>query len=378
MRIAETATTQARELESRATFDELRERTFKDVVDSLGCSVRFSNASVALAHGDSLELLHNVPSQSVSLILTDPPYHCTQKRNIYGDTTFKQDKHYLDWLSRYAKEWKRILKPNGTLYCFCATEMSARIEVAFSHDFNILSHVVWTKPNEPGFDGWKGKMKKSALRQWYAHSERIIVAEPAREGNLHRSPLAALLKTARLKAGLSTYDLAEIIGAYGKVNHGGAVSNWEAGRNVPSREQYQKLCDALLHTEKVSALPIYEDAIRPFQVNGDVEFTYVWNFPSVRPYKGKHPAEKPLIMLEHIISASTFQGDIVLDCFAGSGSTAAAAFNLGRRSVSMEIEDQWCEQSCHRFNNMHQLVTSHFHKPTGYGNCQDSLFNGGI
>jgi len=55
--------------------------------------------------------------------------------------------------------------------------MAARLELMFSENFNILSHIVWTKSNDPGFDGWKGKMKKEALRQWYAHSERIIFAE---------------------------------------------------------------------------------------------------------------------------------------------------------------------------------------------------------
>ena len=46
-------------------------------------------------------------------------------------------------------------------------------------------------------------------------------------------------------------------------------------------------------------------------------------------------------MLEHIIEATTFPGDIVLDCFAGSGSTAAATLRLGRRAVAVEIEPQW-------------------------------------
>jgi site-specific DNA-methyltransferase (adenine-specific) len=76
-------------------------------------------------------------------------------------------------------------------------------------------------------------------------------------------------------------------------------------------------------------------------MNGSKEFTDVWTFPSVRPYKGKHPAEKPLSMLEHAIEATSFPGDIVLDCFAGSGSTALAALKLGRRSVSIEIDPQW-------------------------------------
>jgi site-specific DNA-methyltransferase (adenine-specific) len=219
--------------------------------------------------------------------------------------------------------------------------MSARLEVLFSDDFNILSHIVWTKPNEPGFDGWKGKMKKESLRQWYPHSERIIFAEPAMDGNLHRSPFGAFLRENRLKCGLSGHQLTELIGAYGKVNHGGAVSNWEAGRNTPSREQYEKICEAFLNTGKIDFLPPYEDVIRPFIMDGSKEFTDIWTFPSVRPYKGKHPAEKPLNMLQHAIEASTYPDDIVLDCFAGSGNTAIAAMGLDRKSISIEIEEQW-------------------------------------
>jgi site-specific DNA-methyltransferase (adenine-specific) len=88
-------------------------------------------------------------------------------------------------------------------------------------------------------------------------------------------------------------------------------------------------------------MPRYEDVIRVFRMDGSKEFTDVWNFPSVRPYKGKHPAEKPSSMLEHIIEATTFPDDIVLDCFAGSGSTAVASIKLGRLAIAMEIETHW-------------------------------------
>ena len=320
-----------------------RKEDFQILKKALGSSLRASSNEALLAEGDSLELLRQLPDHCVSLILTDPPYHATKKKNIYGDTAFKEDNHYLEWISDFAREWKRILRPNGSLFCYCASEMSARLELLFAKDFNILSHIVWTKPNEPGFDGWKQKMKKEALRQWYAHTERILFAEPACEGNLNRSPFGDFLKSVRRQAGLSTYDLCESIGAYGRVNHGGSVSNWEAGRNIPSREQYQKICDALLATRKIKFMPLYEDAVRPFMMDGTKEFTDVWTFPSVRPYKGKHPAEKPASMLEHAIEATSFPGDIVLDCFAGSGSTALAALKLGRRSVSMEIDPKWVE-----------------------------------
>jgi len=318
-----------------------RHNDFQTLTTALSSSARLTSPCALLLEGDSLHLLRKMPDHCISLILTDPPYHTTKKRNIYGDTAFEEDSHYLDWMAKFVVQWKRVLRPNGSLFCFCAPEMAARLEVLFATEFNILSHIVWTKPNDPGFDGWKQKMRKEALRQWYAHSERIIFAEPACEGNLHNSPLAHFLHQTRQKAGMSTHDLAEAIGAYGRVNHGGAVSNWEAGRNTPSREQYAKLSAALFATGRIEPMPPYEDVTRPFTVDATKEFTDVWTFPSVRPYEGKHPAEKPVPMLAHAIQATTFPGDIVLDCFAGSGNTAFAALDLGRRSVSMEADPLW-------------------------------------
>lgn len=320
-----------------------RELDYKNIQKALKKHIHTEVDKSILAAGDSLELMRLIPDKSISLILTDPPYHATKKKNIYGDTQFKEDQHYLEWMKEYSKEWHRILKSNGSLFCYCDSSMSARLEVIFSEDFNILSHVVWTKPNEPGFDGWKGKMKKESLRQWYPHSERIIFAEPAMDGNLYRSPFGEFLRENRLKCGLSGHQLTELIGAYGKVNHGGAVSNWEAGRNTPSREQYEKICEAFLNTGKIDLMPPYENVIRPFIMNGSKEFTDIWTFPSVRPYKGKHPAEKPLDMLQHAIEATTYPDDIVLDCFAGSGSTSMAAASLGRKSISIEIEEKWID-----------------------------------
>jgi len=320
-----------------------RDEDFRLLAKTLEPGLIFSSSAGLVVKGDSLPCLQKLPDHSVSLILTDPPYHATKKRNIYGDTAFAEDKHYLEWIGQYAAEWRRILRPNGSLFCFCDTSMSARLEVLLSENFNVLSHVVWTKPNDPGFDGWKGKMKKEALRQWYPHSERILFAEPAVEGSLFRAPFAVFLREARVRAGLTMHQLTGIIGAHGKVNHGGAVSNWEDGRNTPSKEQYNKIREALVKTGKVKFMPPYEDIIRPFVIDRTKEFTDVWTFPSVRPYKGKHPAEKPIAMLQHAIETCTYPGDIVLDCFAGGGNSAVAAIKSGRKAVAIEIEAKWAE-----------------------------------
>ncbi|WP_378105806.1 DNA methyltransferase [Chryseobacterium sp. sg2396] len=336
------------------TFEELRRVQFEKIKANICKGSFYSSPNDLVINEDSLNILKLIPDNSISLILTDPPYHSTKKNNITNDKSFATDELFIDWMSKFFKEWKRILKPNGSLFMYCSSAMSAKLEVKMSQDFNILSNIVWTKPNEPGFDGWKGKAKKESLRQWYPHSERIIFAEVAEEGNLKRSSFGHFLRNQRKIAGLSGNKLTEIVGAYGKVNHGGAVSNWEAGRNIPSREQYEKISKALLDTGKISSMPVYEDAIRKFDVNSNIEFTDVWNFSSVRPYKGKHPAEKPLDMLEHCILATTYEHDIVLDCFAGSGNTAIAAKNLNRKTISIDVEKQWCDSIINKLTN-HQF-----------------------
>lgn len=325
-----------------------REIEFRAIKASAKEFMAAESASALVLEGDSLEVMSTFPDQSVSLILTDPPYHSTKKPNITGDTAFEEDDDFLEWMESFARQWRRILKTNGTLYVFCSTQMAARLEVLMSKYFKPINQITWTKPNEPGFDGWKGKTNKKSLRQWYPHSERILVFEHGTYGRAsanRRAPLGQFLLESRKQSGLSMKELAEATGAYGRVNHGGAVANWEAGRNIPSREQYEKLSAAILATGKVEYMPPFEDLVRPMFVDGSMQFTDVWDFKSVKPFTGKHPAEKPQDMLMHIVGASSYEGDIVLDCFAGSGSTALAAIRLGRKSVGIEIEHEWVQRA---------------------------------
>jgi adenine-specific DNA-methyltransferase len=333
----------ARSGDRASGVDASRGRALADITKALAQSLLSSGHGYAIARGDSLSLLRRLPDASVSLVLADPPYHSTKKANIYGDKAFAEDDEYLAWMRAYGAEWKRILRPNGAAYVFAATTMAARLEVVLREYLQPLNHITWTKPNDPGFDGWKGKMSKEALRRWYPHSERVLFLEQATEGGGRRSTLGQFLRTTRLQAGLSAHDLTELTGEYGAINHGGAISNWETGRNIPSRAQYAGVCTVLEGTGKIPPMPAYEDVVRPFNVSADLEFTDVWTFPSVRPYEGKHPAEKPQDLLRHAIEASTYPGDIVLDCFAGSGSTALAALATGRRTVALEIDTAWTQ-----------------------------------
>lgn len=84
----------------------------------------------------------------------------------------------------------------------------------------------------------------------------------------------------------------------------------------------------------------YEQLRRPFNVTKHVPYTDVWTHTPVAYYKGKHPCEKPSLMLEQIINASSREGDLVADFFMGSGSTLKAAKKLNRKGLGVEFEEE--------------------------------------
>jgi site-specific DNA-methyltransferase (adenine-specific) len=141
---------------------------------------------------------------------------------------------------------------------------------------------------------------------------------------------------------------------YVTARHSFSTSQWE----LPTEENYDRLrrCFAELGSPQSEYLRRdyedlrrdyedlrrdYEDLRRPFRVTSSVPYTDTWTYPTVQSYKGKHVCEKPSEMLEHIILASSKPGAIVLDCFAGSGSTLIAAQKLGRQFVGIEIDPHW-------------------------------------
>ena len=95
----------------------------------------------------------------------------------------------------------------------------------------------------------------------------------------------------------------------------------------------------------------YEDLRRPFEVSSVQPFTDVWTFEPVKRYIGKHPCEKPLAMLRHIINASSRPGSIVLDCFMGSGSTGKACVELGRDFIGIELDEAYFRKAANELTD---------------------------
>jgi site-specific DNA-methyltransferase (adenine-specific) len=87
------------------------------------------------------------------------------------------------------------------------------------------------------------------------------------------------------------------------------------------------------------------------ELAGGRQMKSVWTIPApdkAEKVFGKHPTQKPVALLERILRASSNEGDVVLDPFMGSGTTAVAAVRLRRRFRGIEIDPKWVEVAINR------------------------------
>lgn len=89
------------------------------------------------------------------------------------------------------------------------------------------------------------------------------------------------------------------------------------------------------------------------QLAGGKQMKSVWTIPPPEPWEkkfGKHPAQKPLALIERILLASSDEGDLVLDPFLGSGTSALAALRSRRRFVGIELDPKWIHTTTQRIH----------------------------
>lgn len=336
------------------------------------------NEQITLVHDDCLSYLKTLPDNHIDLIATDPPYYKI-KKNAWDNQWATAD-DYLAWLDDIFSEFWRVLKPTGSLYCFCGAHLSSEIEILAKQRFNVLNNIVWAKTS----GHWK-RAHKESLRRYFSSSERIIFAEHyGAEGSAKGqigyaskcsdtrkqvfSPLIDYFKSARELLNISATDINKATGTQ-MCSHWFSNSQWQ----LPSEIQYKALQDLfnrvaleqglnsdlnvdhknlsenyevlarnyqILIREYDGLKAQYELLRRPFTVSSSVPHTDVWTYSPVNYYPGKHPCEKPAAMMEDIINASSRPGDLIADFFMGSGSTIKAAKKLGRMALGVEFEEE--------------------------------------
>lgn len=111
----------------------------------------------------------------------------------------------------------------------------------------------------------------------------------------------------------------------------------------------------IIWARKYSKIPHYFNYDLMKKLNGDKQQKDVWRLPAVGGWEkiqGKHPTQKPLGLLSRIVLASTQKDNLVLDPFAGSGTTGIAAAILDRRFIGIEQELDFLELSKSRYQSI--------------------------
>jgi site-specific DNA-methyltransferase (adenine-specific) len=226
---------------------------------------------VAVAQGDAIELMRQLPDRSVDLLLTDPPYESLEKHRAKGTTTRlkKSQSSSNAWFTIFPNkrllelmtEAHRVLKPNSHAFIFCDEET-----------------LFLLKPigEQAGFRFWKSLT-------W------VKTKKHCPEG-LTDQPHEVAAKMVRGGLGYHFRGASE------------RIAFFEKGK--------RRLND---------------------KSSPDVLF-------GTRAGDGEYPTQKPLGPVETLIRASSSPGDLVLDPFAGSGTTGVAARNLGRRAILFDLD----------------------------------------
>ena len=330
--------------------------------------------------GDCLEIMPTLEAGSVQLIATDPPYF--RVKDDDWDNQWATADAFLQWMDRLCIEWKRILTPNGSLYVFASPQMAWHVEGVIRRHFNVLNSIRWLKNDNASRRHEAQVIDSQMARAYFPDWEACIFAEPFSADNTYQNALIGENSTywqacERAKqsiigdylqgefdrAGVTRKEIAALFPSR-TGNLTGCVSNWLIGYNIPTREQYEAMRDYLnsrnckkdylrreyedLRREYEDLRREYEDLRRPFYATPDAPYTDVWTFPTVNTYPGKHPAEKPLELMRHIIRVSSRPGDTVLDCFLGSGTTGHAAGVERRKFIGMEKDARWYSKAQRR------------------------------
>ncbi|WP_283643239.1 DNA-methyltransferase [Croceibacter atlanticus] len=284
--------------------------------------------------GDCTEELKKLDSNSVDLIIADPPYF-----KVIGekwDYQWKTEKEYVEWCLEWISEVSRVLRLGGTFYCFGYFRTLALLVPYFDElGLDLRQQILVDK----GMRAVSGRATKK-YRLFPNTTESILFITKD-----NKKFVKPFLKERQQALGLKAKEINEGLGV--KSNGGGMWSIY-TGKNVceqfPTKELWSKL-------EKVLDFKLpYESVAQTF--NAQMGVTDIWRDIDFYKEKRVHSTQKPLKLIQRLILASSNEGDVVLDPFAGSGSTAIASLQLKRDFITIESDEDYYNEVLKRIKSV--------------------------
>ena len=287
---------------SRAVVN-LAEREDFAVVEGDSFQAQVIAPEGTIYQGDSIAWLRSLESASVDLIFADPPYNL--KKASWDD--FESQEAYIEWSLRWIVEASRVLTPVGSLYVCGFSEILADLKHPASKFFAASRWLIWHYKNKANLGGDWGRAHESIIH--FRKSIRQKLAE---------------IDYVRIPYGAHTLKYP---------GHPQAASS-AFGKGQGGRKDWTP--------HPMGAKP--KDVIEvPTTCNGMNE-------------KTPHPTQKPEELVRKFIFASSRPGELVLDPFSGSGTTAVVAAQLGRRFLACDLDSQYNGWAAKRLRLMRQLT----------------------
>lgn len=227
--------------------------------------------------GDTFQVMKELPPNFVDLLIVDPPYNLAKdyhgnKFNAVGR------EEYREYTIKWVREVLPLLKKTASIYVCCDWRSSLIIGDVLQEYFLVQNRITWQRE--------KGRGAKS---NWKNGMEDIWFATVSRDYTFHLDEVKVRKRV------LAPYRV------------DGNPKDWEE----TDEGRFRNTC--------------------PSNFWDDISIPY-WSMPE----NTAHPTQKPEKLLAKLLLASSSKGDVVLDPFAGSGTTAVVAKKLGRKFVAIE------------------------------------------
>jgi len=273
----------------------------------------------AIYCGDNLQMLKEIPDESIDLIYIDPPFNSNRNYEVFwGDVAekrafedrFGDAEAYIQYMRPRVLEMYRVLKKTGSFYYHCDWHASHYVKIMLDQIFNFnnfQNEIIWS------YKRWTAVSNK-----FQRLHDIIFFYTKSKSYNFNTIfvPYGDWIKK-----------------DYGYIDEEGKRWRW--------------------HTVKGKKYKVYlEDE------NKGVKIGDVWEIPpigSTAKERLGYPTQKPLKLLERIISASSNKGDVVLDAFCGCGTTLIAAEKLKRKWIGIDISPTACRVMAQRLWDIFKL-----------------------
>lgn len=311
-----------------------------DVEDLMDSDAFYTAEGGAAYHGDSRELLEELPDESIDLVVTSPPFALNRKKE-YGN---KDADDYNEWFMEFAERVNRVLKPDGSFVVDIGGGWKKGEPYRSIYHFELLTEIAGSDgPFELAQDFyWYNPAKLPTPAQWVT-IERIRVTDAVNhvwwfsKGGEER-PEAD-----------NTRVLREYSDSQKKL--------MEEGYNDKKRPSGHDISDTFDEPENGNG-SIPPNLIEAANTASNTHYLQACRELDVDPHPARFPRDLPEFFIKFLTENPPYddgEKPVVLDIFGGSNLTGRVASDLGRNWLAFEIQEKYLQTSKLRFMEMEEI-----------------------